>query len=1476
MGKIESDEALVHRFHAGDDSAFDLLCERYRKSVYTSCYAILVGEDLATDVASQTFTEAMRELRNGQVPADPHTWLRAKARRLAIDRADPRMERRSRSVDIDPEWQAAVGERGQLVWDAVTSLSLSHRKVLNLRIPLELTVEQIAEVLHIDQSMARRLMDDADRELRAALVGLIVARSARRQCGTLDGLLTAAGWTAGHFHAESRTYRTVADHIEQCEACTEVRAKTYLASDWLRIVIPLLAIPEELVRRIIEETQEMAIRATSTEAVPASALAPTGALTSTGASLSQPLNKLVQFVQTGRAAVSVTASRMAASPIFTKAANILHENPVIARTAGLVSTLVLLGPLVLAGSQPSPETHRPDVRADPPPATASPSPAASSPDNPTTQPPPPQAPPVDPAKYEPPQAPPGNTSVPPPPSSEPQDNPLPPQGESPPDDQPPPDETPPDETPPDETPPDETPPPKWGYALGSALVAPLGTERRVTTNYSGSWKRDPDPAVAGRVPMLTHDAVGSFQVRFPAIGSTQGVAHVSTAWWAYSDSCVIKDQEIVDGDEVVRVHCFTITGAPRDIGFALVFAEADDRSVNTADSAIQVRHNGTGRYTAVLDGTGRTGLGYVQVTAKGDKPARCQNAGVRKVGATVEIELLCHTVSSAAPLTDTEWTLTYTERGSLTSGVGVPAAYVQTTPTAPGLRVDADRSYNSTGGAMTVLRDAIGLYRVGFKGIGITGIVPQVIPIGPEVGECSVSGWGFPVPGEVWMYVYCYNNHAMADRPFGIALIRSPGTATGALNPTPPGPHPAGPKWAHARISLATNNIPVNVETEVKPEDQWGTWVRNLSEVDARWARRVTVLRQDVGRYRVLLPGVGSPAGIPHLTVDRMYTFSGTCAVQGYQQLGIDEEITVACFWGGPGLPAQPGNLPFSVFFSAPPEGGAPAATIRYPVSTPDTVNSTGRPIQVSRAGTGTYVATVDSAAFDATGYPQVTPYQPDGPAPVWCRATGTERTLAGMRIAVSCWDYTVQAQPKDSPWLLTYAQGTPLTHDPAVPGAYLRTTASNPVVEPAYSYSSTGGAMRVLRVDTGRYLVGFRAIGNGGNTIQVSMVGPDAGQCLDSGSDHYVESAVAWFHVSCFDSWRRVVDAPFSVAILSSPYGVRGTPSPPEPGPQPAVPAWGYAYMHATDRPFDVETMLNPAYPWGSWLGTLDPYQARWWPQSTVIRKATGVSLVRLPRVGSAQGIPHVTVVGTAAAGDSCVIESYEQSGVDELVQVRCFDNAGRPKDMRFFVFFGESANTVRVTQLGTGHYQATVDGPGLDPAGYPQLTPLTDKAVRCRATGTDRVGAGVRVDVICNAIGPNAPPADAGLLLTYVHNTTLSRDPRLPGAYVQTTPAPVGLDNARSYNSSGGSITVETLATGQFRVRIAGIARTGDNGFINSTSGQVVVRGPNPGSCFLLGLGHQDGAASYGITQAIVYCYDPSGRPADLPFGLAVVRRP
>lgn len=497
----ESDASLVRRFRSGDDAAFDVLYERYRKSVYTSCYAVLVGEEMATELAGVTFATALRELRAGRAPADLRLWLRETAHRLALERADPRMSRQAGPVDIDPEWRVTTEERAQLIWDAVTSLSLSHRRVLSLRVPVELTAREIAGALGLDPDRARRLMDDAESELRRALVALVVARSGRRECRALDRLLAKGGWTAGPFGAESRLYRKVAGHIDKCAACGQTRQQKFVPAEWLPVVIPLLAVPYELRQRILEEAQDLAVRVAGGSQPSVTAMSSALASTSVAPGIVQPLSKLAQAAQSGRAVVTTTVSRVAGSPAVTNLVHHIQNNPAMARVAGMVAALVIIGPIALVGSQPdAAEPHDPVAAPpstvispppqEPPPPDSEQTPAPSNPNDPL----------VGPAAVSQPTPSTVDNS---PPSS-----PLPPAAPGdPPLNDPPPNEPPPNE-PPREEPPREGPsvvrpklppppaePPKWGYArmyLPASLM-PIGTEVALAGRTSGARGRRTPP-----------------------------------------------------------------------------------------------------------------------------------------------------------------------------------------------------------------------------------------------------------------------------------------------------------------------------------------------------------------------------------------------------------------------------------------------------------------------------------------------------------------------------------------------------------------------------------------------------------------------------------------------------------------------------------------------------------------------------------------------------------------------------------------------------------------------------------------------------------------------------------------------------------------------------------------------------------------------------------------------------------------------
>src|SRR5262249_40814176 len=151
-----------------------------------------------------------------------------------------------------------------------------------------------------------------------------------------------------------------------------------------------------------------------------------------------------------------------------------------------------------------------------------------------------------------------------------------------------------------------------------------------------------------------------------------------------------------------------------------------------------------------IEGPGFDGTGYTQLTTLGDKPVRCQNAGTAMDGAAMSIDVNCYTIGTATPA-DTEWLYTYVQRAPLTNDTREPGSYAQTTSGPDGLAIDETRSYTSSGGAITLVKENTGLYRIRFAGIARVGVaefpfvngqLAQVVALGSNPGHCRVPWWG--------------------------------------------------------------------------------------------------------------------------------------------------------------------------------------------------------------------------------------------------------------------------------------------------------------------------------------------------------------------------------------------------------------------------------------------------------------------------------------------------------------------------------------------------------------------------------------------------------------------------------------------------------------------------------------------------------------------------------------------------------------
>jgi RNA polymerase sigma factor (sigma-70 family) len=152
MGTL-SDEALLAGLASGDADDAAAFVRRFQRRVYGLAWTILRDDDLADDVAQETFVRAWRHAagydpRRGRAAA----WLLTIARNVAIDRARTR-----RLAPADPEVIASrldlsrqdampdVGER-ERVHRALAALPDEQRRALVLAVYAGRTAREISEL----------------------------------------------------------------------------------------------------------------------------------------------------------------------------------------------------------------------------------------------------------------------------------------------------------------------------------------------------------------------------------------------------------------------------------------------------------------------------------------------------------------------------------------------------------------------------------------------------------------------------------------------------------------------------------------------------------------------------------------------------------------------------------------------------------------------------------------------------------------------------------------------------------------------------------------------------------------------------------------------------------------------------------------------------------------------------------------------------------------------------------------------------------------------------------------------------------------------------------------------------------------------------------------------------------------------------------------------------------------------------------
>jgi len=185
------DAALVERFKAGDESAFNEVIQRYYPRIRALANQTLHNQGDAEEVAQDTFIRAHRGLANFRGECSLATWLYCIGLNLARNRYWFHFRRRRQdtiSIDrpvaegsnltlagalsdgsVGPRSESMTSEFVALVSSCMERLDASHREILTMRTMLNLSYEEIAESLTVNVGTVKSRIARARERLRELL-----------------------------------------------------------------------------------------------------------------------------------------------------------------------------------------------------------------------------------------------------------------------------------------------------------------------------------------------------------------------------------------------------------------------------------------------------------------------------------------------------------------------------------------------------------------------------------------------------------------------------------------------------------------------------------------------------------------------------------------------------------------------------------------------------------------------------------------------------------------------------------------------------------------------------------------------------------------------------------------------------------------------------------------------------------------------------------------------------------------------------------------------------------------------------------------------------------------------------------------------------------------------------------------------------------------------------------------------------------
>ncbi|SHF32235.1 RNA polymerase sigma-70 factor, ECF subfamily [Desulfofundulus australicus DSM 11792] len=193
------DVELIKRCQSGDINAFELLVERFGAQAVRTAYLVTGRQDLAEDIAQETFIQCFYSIKQLKKAEFFKTWfykillrtgrkMAAKNRRLLqIDNLDNNFNAvQLHHYDLEEAFEK--NEAKEAVYQAVSTLSEPLKVVITLRYFNDFSISEIASVLGCKEGTVKSRLHNA-RKLIAAFLqekGLNTASSednqSRKEC----------------------------------------------------------------------------------------------------------------------------------------------------------------------------------------------------------------------------------------------------------------------------------------------------------------------------------------------------------------------------------------------------------------------------------------------------------------------------------------------------------------------------------------------------------------------------------------------------------------------------------------------------------------------------------------------------------------------------------------------------------------------------------------------------------------------------------------------------------------------------------------------------------------------------------------------------------------------------------------------------------------------------------------------------------------------------------------------------------------------------------------------------------------------------------------------------------------------------------------------------------------------------------------------------------------------------------------------